>query len=78
MKTRDWIILLAVALLWLMKSKAAEPIETDYGTFRMIRPQGEPNEFGAVDIALYSKDGVDSSETVYMQTIHGKFIPIPA
>lgn len=37
--------------------------------YRLFRPEGEPNEYGARFIELWSKDGVPTNEFVYMRTV---------
>ena len=48
--------------------------------YTLIRPEGERNEYGAYDQALYAKRGVDPSVTVYIRSLKDpdSFIPIRA
>ncbi len=59
-------------------SSFAQSFTDSTGTYRLIRPQGAPNEYGAFDIALWAKAGVDETQTVYMRSIGGMMLPIPA
>lgn len=55
--------------------------ETDENgdTYWLIRPQGLVEADGSFEAALYAKQGVDQSQTVYLKSLRGDhFIPIPA
>jgi hypothetical protein len=67
---------LSLLLCLLLLSCSREPtvkkpiitITTVQGTFELIRPEGKPNAAGAVDIALWAKEGVSTNDYVYMRT----------
>ena len=39
------------------------------GTYRQIRPEGPPNEYGARDMELWSKDGVSTNQYIYAKRV---------